>query len=161
MTASLSAWWRTRTLREQRLMLVAGGLLAIVLAWLLIVRPLGDSLSRARERHSAAALALAETRAQAALIAQLERRAAPAALGAPLDVLIAQSANEAGFPVTRVERDGPNLATFVSASVRPQAFFAWVGQMENGRGLAVERLSATTNTDQTLSVQVTFRARSR
>jgi hypothetical protein len=32
--------------------------------------------------------------------------------------------------------------------------------METSRGLVVERLRATANSDQTLSVQVTFRARS-
>ncbi len=159
MSGTFNSWWRTRTVREQRLLLAMFAILAIVLIWLLIVRPLGDALSRARERHGAAAQAVAEARAQAALIRQLEQKA-PAALGLPLDALISQSATEAGFPVTRVERDGAAIATFVSASVRPQAFFAWVEQMESARGLVVERLSATTNSDQTLSVQVTFRARS-
>jgi general secretion pathway protein M len=159
MNGTLKIWWRTRTLREQRLLLAMIAILAIVLIWLLIVRPLGDALSRARERHGAAAQAVAEARAQADLIRRLEQ-GAPPALGIPLDSLISQSATEAGFPVTRVERDGAGIATFVSSSVRPQAFFAWVEQMESTRGLLVERLSATTNSDQTLSVQVTFRARS-
>jgi general secretion pathway protein M len=159
MNGTLKSWWRTRTLREQRLLLAMTAILAVVLIWLLIVRPLGDALSRARERHGAAAHAVAEARAQAALIRQLEQRAPPV-LGVPLDALISQSATEAGFPVSRVERDGASIATFVSASVRPQAFFTWVEQMESTRGLVVERLSATTNSDQTLSVQVTFRARS-
>ena len=44
-------WWRTRTLREQRLLLALAGIAAIVLAWLLVVRPLGDALSEARERR--------------------------------------------------------------------------------------------------------------
>jgi general secretion pathway protein M len=160
MTETLNAWWRARTLREQRLLLIAGALLAIVCTWLLIVRPLGDALSRAKERHGVAAQALAEARAQAALIGRLEKRR-PTTLGIPLETFINQSATEAGFPVTRVQPDGPNVATFVSNSVRPQAFFTWVGQMETAHGLAIERLSATTNTDQTLTVQVTFRARSR
>jgi len=160
MNDTLKAWWRTRTLREQRLILVAGGLLSIVLLWLLIVRPLGDALSRARERHGAAAQALADARAQAALIRQLEGRSAPA-LGMPLEALLSQSANEAGFPVTRIQTAGPGSATFVSNSVRPQAFFTGVGQMETQRGLAVGRLSAPTNSDQTLPVEVTFRSRSR
>jgi general secretion pathway protein M len=160
MNATFKLWWRTRTLREQRLMLAAAALLAIVLLWLMIVRPLGDALSRARERHGEAAQALAEARARVALIGELEKNTAPS-LGMPLDALISQSATEAGFPVTRVENEGQNVTTFVSNSVRPQAFFSWVGQMETGQGLAVERLSASTNSDQTLSVQVTFRSRSR
>jgi general secretion pathway protein M len=154
------SWWQTRTLREQRLLLAMFALLTAVLLWLLIVRPLGDALSRARERHADAALALAEARAQAALILQLEREA-PVGPQEPIDTLISRSATEAGFPIARLEREGDNQATLVLASVRPQAFFGWVGQMESGRGLIVERLNATTNSDRTLSVQVTFRGRSR
>jgi general secretion pathway protein M len=160
MTAPFNAWWRSRSLREQRLLLAASALLAIVLLWILIVRPLGDSLSRARERHGEAALALAEVRAQAALIRQLEGQSAPA-LGMPLEALIAQAAGEAGFPVTRVVPEGPGLATFASNSVRPQAFFAWLDKLEKTRGLAVERLATTANSDQTLTVEVSFRSRSR
>jgi general secretion pathway protein M len=159
MNETVKRWWRTRTLREQRLLLAMLSLLTIVVIWLLIVRPLGDALSLARERHGAAVQAVAEARGRADFIRQLERRTSPS-LPMPLDALISGAATEAGFPVTRVERTGPNVATFASASVRPQAFFAWVGQMEARQGLVVERLSAATNTDQTLSVQITFRARS-
>jgi general secretion pathway protein M len=135
------------------------GLSAIVLVWLLLVRPLGDSLSAARERHAEAARELAEARAQAALISSLERTS-PGPQQEPVDVLISRSATEAGFPIARLEREGSNQATLVLGSVRPQAFFGWLGQMESSRGLIVERLSATTNSDQTLSVQVTLRTRS-
>lgn len=158
MNESLKLWWRTRTLREQRLLLAMGGLLAVVLAWLLVIRPINDKLSEARERHGAAVLALAEARAQAEAIGTLQQQR-PASLGAPLVTILNQSATEAGFPVARVEPEGVNQATIVFESVRPQAFFAWVNRMEEGRGLIVERLSARTNGDQTLGVEITFRAR--
>ena len=158
MTEGLKTWWRGRTIREQRLLLAMLGLSAIVLVWLLLVRPLGDSLSNARERHAEAARELAEARAHAALISSLERTS-PGPQQEPVDALISRSATEAGFPIARLEREGSNQATLVLGSVRPQAFFGWLGQMESGRGLIVERLSATTNSDQTLSVQVTLRAR--
>lgn len=158
MNDSLKLWWRTRTLREQRLLLAMFGLAAIVFAWLLVIRPLGDALSRARERHGEAVLRLAEARAQAAAITRLEQ--APAAsLAAPLDTFLNQSATEAGFNVTRVEREGANQATMTVQAARPQAFFAWVNQREERDRLIVERLNATTNADQTIAVTVTFRAR--
>ncbi len=158
MNENLKIWWRTRTLREQRLLIVMSALLAVVLAWLLVIRPISDRLSEARERHGAAVLALAEARARAEAIGTLQEQR-PAALGAPLDSILNQSAAEAGFPIARVEREGVNQATIVFESVRPQAFFAWVGRMEEGRDLIVERMNAQTNGDQTLSVEVTFRAR--
>jgi general secretion pathway protein M len=158
MNEGLKLWWRTRTLREQRLLLAMSGLAAVVLLWLLVIRPVNDALSEARERHGAAVLALAEARAQATAIGTLQERR-PASLGAPLDAILNQSATEAGFPVARVEREGINQATLVIESVRPQAFFAWVNRMEEDQGLIVERLSARTNSDQTLGVEITFRAR--
>ncbi len=154
----LNSWWRTRTSREQKLLLAMTALAALVFAWLLIIRPLGDALSRARERHGDAVLAVAQARAQARAITGL-RRTAPAQLTMPLDSLLNQAATEAGFPVTRVEREGGNQATITIQPVRPQAFFAWVAQMEGRNGLVVERLAANTNSDQTLQVTVTFRAR--
>ena len=57
-------WWATRSTREQRLLAVMFGLIALVLVWLLVVRPLGDALDRAKQRHNAAVLALAEARAR-------------------------------------------------------------------------------------------------
>ena len=158
MNDSLKIWWRTRTSREQRLLLAMLGLLGLVLLWLLLLRPLNDSLSQARERHGAAVLALAEARGRAAAITTLQQRPATS-LGAPLETILNQSATEAGFTPARVQRDGANVAIMAFENVRPQAFFAWVRRMESDRGLSVERLSATTNTDQTLGVEIAFRAR--
>jgi general secretion pathway protein M len=157
MIDSLKLWWRTRTLREQRLLLAMIALAAVVFAWLLIIRPLSDTLSGARERHGAAVVALAEVRAKADVIAGLEQRE-PANLGAPVDTIVGNAATEAGFQVSRIEREGTAQATVVIDAARPQAFFGWLKRLE-GRGLVVERLSATTNSDQTLAVQVTLRAR--
>ena len=135
------------------------GLLALVLAWLLVIRPVSDALASARERHSDAVLAVAEARAQVEALRGLQQPAS-AALSGPLDTMLNQSATEAGFSVSRIEREAPNRATMVLDAVRPQAFFGWVDQMESSRGLTVERLTATTNSDQTLAVQVTFGTRS-
>jgi type II secretory pathway component PulM len=105
-------------------------------------------------------VALAEARAQAALIRQLEGSAAASRTNEPVDALISRSASLAGFPIARLERDGANQATLVLGSVRPQAFFGWLSQMES-QGLIVERLNASTNSDRTLIIQVTLRQRGR
>lgn len=147
-------WWNTRSLREQRLLLAMGAIAAVVLVWLLIIRPVGDSLSLAKARHAAAVVALAEVRADQEAL-QSAQQAAPVALAGPIDSVISQSAAAAGFPVTQVTPEGAGQATIAIDAVRPQAFFGWVDQME-ASGLTVQRLSASTNTDQTLSVRVTF-----
>ena len=158
MTERFMAWWRIRSPREQKLLLVMAGVALIVLPWLLVVRPLNDALSDARARHGAAVIAVAEAREQVAAIRSLAARGTPT-LGAPIDTMLEQSATEAGFTVTQVQREGPNAARIMIDAVRPQAFFGWVEQMEMQRGLIVDRLSATTNSDRTLSVEISFRAR--
>src|SRR3546814_17086848 len=73
----------------------------VVFAWLLIIRPLDDALSNARERHGDAVVALAEARARAALIAGIER-AEPASLGASVDTIVSAAAVAAGFSGSRI-----------------------------------------------------------
>ena len=152
------SWFRSRTLREQRLILVMLGLAAMVLAWLLVVRPLGDALAAARERHGAAVIALAEARAQAAEIARLEQQS-PAAPGGPLDSVVARSAAEAGFQLSQVQAGPEGSVTLAMDSARPQAFFDWVAQLEAAQGLVVERLNARANGDRTIAVELTLRPR--
>ena len=78
MIARLDAWWRLRGRREQVLLAIMLVLAAITLMWLMVIRPLGDALAEARERHGRAVVALAEARSQAGAIARLEgRRTAP------------------------------------------------------------------------------------
>ena len=152
----LNAWWRSRTLREQRLLLAMLALAAAVLAWALVIRPLADSLAAARARHDAAVAALATVRAQSAALGAAGARPA-VALDAPLDTMLSNAAAQAGFPVTRVERAGASRATMLLGSVRPQAFFAWLAALE-ARGLVVERLSLSPAGPQTLQAQLTIRA---
>jgi general secretion pathway protein M len=161
MMASLQTWFRGRSLREQRLLLAMAALFAIVFAWLLVVRPLGDALAGARERHGEAVIALAEARAQAEAIRSFERRGGPA-LTEPLDVVISRGAAEAGFQLSRVEPESGGTGVSVAIeAVKPQAFFAWVGRLEGSGGIIVASLNATANTDRTLAVQATFRPRGR
>lgn len=156
MSGGLGTWWRTRTLREQRLLLVMAALLLAVLAWLAVIRPLADARAAAEARHDHAVVALGLARAQAEAIAAAA--ASPAAVDAPLDTMIANAAAEAGLPVTRVDRAGPSQAIALLPNVRPQAFFAWLAKLES-RGLRVERLSLTPAGPQSLAGQVTFAVR--
>ena len=158
MIASLASWWRGRSRREQMLLAILLVLFGITLAWLLVVRPLGDSLAAARERHGAAVIALAEARAEAAAIGSLER-SRPAALGGPVEQAVTESASAAGFQLSRIQAEAGGKVNLAIEAARPQALFAWVSEMERGKGLIVERLTAKANSDRTLSAQITFRAR--
>jgi general secretion pathway protein M len=157
MSARLKALWRARTPRERWLLGVMFAVAALVLVWFLILRPLGDMLSAAKERHGLAVEALAEARSQAAAIAALER-SRPARPGQPVETVVAAAAAEAGFQLSALQPDGAGRVSLALGAARPQALFGWVAGME-GQGLVVERLSASSNPDRTLSAQIVLRAR--
>jgi general secretion pathway protein M len=142
-------WWEARSARERRLLAVMVALLAIVLLWLAVVRPLADALDDAKRRHGAAVIALAE--AQAARPA-----AVPAATG-PVDSIVAETAAAAGFTGIRVARLGPARAGAAVDAARPQALFGWIAEMER-RGLVVERLRTRANADRTVSAEIALKA---
>ena len=158
MIARLDAWWRLRSRREQVLLAIMLVLAAITLIWLMVIRPLGDALAEARARHGRAVVALAEARSQAEAIARLEGRRTVPLEGALLPI-VSSAAGEAGFQVSRITPDGDARVSLTIASARPQAFFAWLDRLETGRGLVVERLNLTSNSDRTVSVELTLRSR--
>ena len=147
------SWWSERSRREQRLIQAASVLALIVLGWLLVVRPLTDSLAAAKARHAAAVVALGEARA---------RMIPGAAPGAPaagaVDALVASTAREAGFTNARITSQGAQRASVAVDAARPQVLFGWVARLEQ-MGLSVERLAARTNSDRTLAVELTLRKR--
>lgn len=154
----MSGWWQSRTLREQRLILAMLALAAIVFVWLAILRPIGDAHSAAKERHGRAVIALAEARTRAAAIRTLERQRPPA-LSVPIETLVGQSASEGGFALSQLRGDGGTRVTLAIAAARPQALFAWVERLEREQGLIVDRLTAGTNSDRSLNVELTLRTR--
>jgi general secretion pathway protein M len=129
------------------------GLSVIVLGWLLVVRPLTDSLAAARARHDAAVEALGEARARAT------PGAAPGAQAVgPVDALVARTANEAGFTNARITSQGAERASVSVDAARPQVLFGWVARLEQS-GLAVERLTTRLNGDRTVAAELTLRKR--
>jgi general secretion pathway protein M len=147
------SWWLSRSARERMLLGVMLALFAVLLAWMLVVRPLADALDAAKRRHGEAVVALAEARVRA-------RPATGPAVAGPVDILVSQTAADAGFANVRVAAQGPARASAALDAARPQALFGWIGEMER-RGLVVERLHASANPDRTLSAEISLRARGR
>lgn len=154
MSEGASLWWRARSPREQRLLLVMLALAALVLGWLAVVQPLADALDGQKARHGAAVIALAEAKARDEAGRRTARRA-PVAL--PVDSLVGRSAAEAGFAGARIVSRGPARAGIAIDAARPQALFGWVARLEQ-EGLVVERLRAEANADRTLSAELAVRA---
>ena len=151
----LRQWWAGRTQREQRLLLAMFALLGIVLAWLLVVRPLADTLEAKKSRHAEAVAALGEARARAEAARQLRGERTGGA-PRPVDAFLSRTATEAGFTDARISAQGAERAAIGIDAARPQAFFAWVRLMERS-GLTVDSLQVRTNPDRTLAVEAAFR----
>lgn len=147
-------WWALRTTREQRLILVMFGLLAATIAWA-IITSVADATARARNRHAEAVIERAEVEGK---IEALRGFGQASPLAAPLDGVIGQAASDTGFVLARNEAQGDGRVLTAIASARPQAFFGWLSELER-RGIFPERLVARANSDRTLNVEATFRAR--
>jgi general secretion pathway protein M len=157
MSARLKALWLARSPRERWLLGVMLALVALVLVWLAILRPLSDMLSAARQRHGEAVEALAEARSQAAAIAALEKNR-PAPFAGPIDTAVAAAASEVGFQLSGVQAEGPGRVSLAIGAAKPQALFGWISGLE-AQGYIVQSLTASSNPDRTLSARIVLRAR--
>ncbi|NNM77899.1 type II secretion system protein M [Sphingomonas sp. ID1715] len=154
MTARFMAWWRERSLREQRLLLIMFALLGLTILWLGIYRPVESALSAARERHQQAVIALGEVHAQSDALRAFG--GSPAASG-PLAPIVTQAATEAGFANAVVAAQGERRVSISIPAARPAPVLGWIAGLE-ARGIVVERLTARANSDPTLTVDATLAA---
>lgn len=157
MSARLKVLWLARTPRERWLLGVMLALVGLVLVWLLILQPLSDMLSAARQRHGEAVAALAEARSQAAAIGLLERNR-PAPFAGSIDTAVAAAASEAGFQLSGLQAEGQGRVSLAIGAAKPEALFGWIGALE-AQGYIVQTLTATSNPDRTLSARIVLRAR--
>ncbi|MEO7177223.1 MAG: type II secretion system protein GspM [Allosphingosinicella sp.] len=157
MSARFRALWLARTARERWLLGVMLALVALVLVWLLVLRPLSDMLSAARQRHGEAVAALAEARSQAAAIEALEKNK-PAPFAGPIDSAVAAAASAAGFQLSGLQPEGEGRVSLAIGAAKPQALFGWIAALE-AQGYIVQSLTATSNPDRTLSARILLRAR--
>lgn len=144
-----TAWWEGRTLREQRMVMVGGGLLLAVIVWLGVIRPLW-----AWRQDAADARAMAEADQQRVAVA-MARLAPSAALSAgpalDLQAAVAEVGAQTGLtPVMGMAGDG-NLG-FSLPDVSTAAAFGWLSALRDRRVEAVS-LSVVENADATLTVE--------
>lgn len=153
----LKLWFDGRSLRERRMILVMVALAVVTIVWGGIIRPVGDGLSSARERHADAVIRLGETRVLVDALRQAQRRRPAPLTGALADVVRAQ-ADQAGFALASLDPDGPGRVRVGIASARPGALTGWLARLERG-GILVDAASMTNNGDQTVAATLTLKAR--
>lgn len=148
--------WAAFSVREKWLVGIMLVLIALVFLWLAIVRPVQGGLQAAKDHHNAAIERHAAIRTRVEAIQRLSGQRPPD-LGAPLDVVISQSAGEAGLTLDRNDPQGDGRVSISIGQARPAAFFGWLSQME-AMGIEVEALSARPNPgSNTISVSAGLR----
>ena len=139
-------WWDGRTAREHVMLGVLGGVLALVVAWFLILAPLLAWKVGAADRLDAAV----QTHALASAAAGIDTSGGIARTPADLETLLTDSAAEAGVAV-QVSQDGAET-TFTVESAETARLFGWVAALERS-GLTIASLSVLENADATLQAQ--------
>lgn len=156
MTA-LIAWFDGRSLREKRLLLVMAALAVLTLVWAGIIRPVGDGLSSARERHADAVQRLGETEARVAAIRDATRDQPLPLTGTLADTVRAQAA-QAGFELASLSQPAGDRVAVTIASARPGALTIWLARLER-IGILVDAAALTDNGDRTVAATLTLKAR--
>lgn len=155
--SALASWFAVRSLREKRLLLAMAALAALTLAWAGIVRPVGDGLSSARERHADAVQRLGETQArvEALRLATLHR---PTPFSGTLADAVRARAEAAGFVIASLDPAGAGRVKIGIPSARPGALTAWLGRSE-AAGILVDSATLTDNGDRTVAATLVLKAR--
>ncbi|MCC2981365.1 type II secretion system protein GspM [Sphingomonas sp. IC4-52] len=153
---ALLIWFRGRTLREQRLLMVMVALFVITLVFAGIIRPVRDGLESTRQRHASAEIRLGEVKAQVAQVKAIQRARPRTPEGSLTDVVRAR-ADEAGFVLANLEPEGDRIRIAI-ATARPGPLLGWIAGLE-ADGLLVDASTINGNGDGTVSATLTLRGR--
>ena len=152
-------WWSGRSERERIMLSIMGALVALLLFWLLLIRPIDAAKARAEQRLDVATLAAGKVAAVADQVRVSRTRPAPA-MSAVLPVVVGKAAEGAGFTLSRLDPQGPDRVTIGISTARSPALFGWLALLAQ-QGVIVERLTLRTNSDATLAVEGVLRVRAR
>jgi len=154
---ALQNWFGGRSPREKRLLLVMAGLAIVTIVWGLILRPLGDAMAGARERHAAAVVRYGETAARVEALRDARAARVPLLTGSLADAVRAR-AEQAGFPLTSLDPAGNDGVSVSIQSARGAALTAWLARLERA-GIVVEGATLTDNGDRTVAGRIMLRRR--
>ncbi len=139
MIVQVREWVGTRSLREQRLLLLMAAIALPLLLWLLVVRPVAAAYDAALERHLEAVDRNGRVRA---LAAAEGRTVSGASSTADLALVIAERAAQSGLTLDSNSASGPNDVSIVISEGQTIATTQWLAQLER-EGFQVADLRMT------------------
>ncbi|MEH6791124.1 type II secretion system protein GspM [Parasphingorhabdus sp.] len=150
------SWFTGLSQRERIMVTVAALLLAGLVGYYGIVRPVAGAMTGAEQRYVDAVERQARIETKVTALRQ------PAAAGATrfggaIDAFVGQSAGETGIAVASVTPQSDKRVNMVIESAKPTALFGWLARIEQ-QGIAVESLSVNPTASGTLSATLTLRS---
>ena len=152
LTDRLYPWWEGRTPREQRMLALMAVLLAAVLVWLAVVRPVLAWRETAAADRAQAEADLAWVQAGLRLTAPSAAARRPVIDVEGFEPLVLRTAEAAGLGVT-TGMDASGRLAFRIPDASSSALFGWMSALERDHGIAVVSLGVVENTDATLQVE--------
>jgi len=147
-------WYRARSIREQRMLLVMATLALAILLWLAVWLPLGSKLDQARERHEAAI----ERHARTLVAAEALKGAKPisATPGGDLSAYVGEAAANAGLTLGSATAQGRDRVAVTVATGDPRVIIGWLRGLEQ-QGIVVQdfRMTPVTESSASLSAVLT------
>jgi general secretion pathway protein M len=161
MIEELKTWFEARAPRERWLLGVAATLSALVIVVYGMLFPAMSALSTARNDLNAAVEKRGRIEAKLASFrgAASGSPVAPIATGQPLQAMVKDSAESAGFELAEVNANGSNGVRFRMASVKAGALLAWISRLET-QGLELSEIQLRKTEDGFVSADVALATRS-
>lgn len=146
--------WDGRTLREQRMLIAMAVLLAAVILWLGVVRPLANWRADAADDRMRAEAEFTEVRrVLSRLPASAPGRTPGDAQG--LEPILRQTAEAAGLQIT-TGMDASGRLGFRASGAPSAAVFGWLAALKTTHDLDPVSLSVVENADASLEVEGAF-----
>jgi general secretion pathway protein M len=143
---SAAAWWQGREPRERRVLAIGAVLVAVMLAWALVWKPLQDSRAALVEGNARLAADLAGMRAAAVRLqgSATPADAARARAGQSLLALADAGVREIGLggSLKRIEPDGERRVRLRLEAVPFDPLAGWLQRLDREHGIVVAELAA-------------------
>lgn len=154
-------WYSSRSRREQHMLLLLLAIAVLLLAWLLIVRPIDLAYDAALDRHLQAIDRNGRVRALADAAKTRPATGQPSSVGGPeLALVVAEAASRAGLALDTNTASGANSVTFSIAEARPTIAAQWLRDFDS-RGVSVEEFRMTPAANGTISLTARLERRRR
>ena len=156
MISEIGNWFTGLSQRERVLVGFAGLLLAGVVGYYGIARPIVGAMVHAEERYIDAVERQGRIGAKVAALQQPGSGQKSKFSGA-IDIFVSQSAGETGIAVGAVNPQPDDRVNMVVESAKPTALFGWLARIER-EGVAVESLSVNPAGNGTVTATLTLRS---